>query len=114
VPSLSSALFLLAAIGAWWIYASVRSLYPARYYRRAYRSFEYAGKSFKASLDDGGFQVEGEFCEWHVKWPGVRLKGEGERVFIFLSGGTIFIFGKKYLSEGQQRELRRLSGLKAP
>jgi hypothetical protein len=28
------------------------------------------------------------------------------------SGGSIFIFGKKYLNEEQQQELRKLAGLK--
>ncbi|HXQ26667.1 MAG TPA: YcxB family protein [Candidatus Acidoferrales bacterium] len=105
--------FLLGVIGAWWIYAGVRNLFPSRFFRRAYRAFEFAGKGFEADVDENGFEVKGDFCDWRVRWPGVRLKGEDDRVFIFTSGGTIFTFGKKYLNSGQQQELRRLSGLKA-
>lgn len=104
-------LVLLAAVGIWWMYAGVRILFPARYFRRAYRSFEFAGKSFSANVDEGGFQIAGEFFEWRVKWPGVRLKAEDRRVFMFLAGGTIYIFGKKFLSGEQQEQLRKLSGL---
>ena len=105
--STNLAVILLAAIGAWWIYGGSRILFPARYFRRAYRSFEFAGKSFKADVDDDGFQIAGEFCEWRVKWPAVRVKGEDELVFIFFAGGTIYIFGKKFLSGDQQQELRK-------
>ena len=47
-----------------------------------------------------------------VQWQGIGLKGENEKVFMICStGGTIFMFGKKYLTDEQQQELRRLSGL---
>jgi len=66
---------------------------------------------FAADVDENGFEIKGEFCDWRVKWLGVTLRGEDRRVFIFVSGGTIFIFGKKFLSGEQQEDLRRLSGL---
>ena len=69
---------------------------------------------FKADVDENGFEVKGDLCEWRVKWLGVKLKGEDERVFIFTSGGTIFTFGKKYLNSEQQQELRKLSGIANP
>ena len=105
---------LLALIGGWWTYAGVQGLFPSRYFRRAYRAFEFAGSMFKADVDENGFEVKGDLCEWRVKWPGVKLKGEDERVFIFTSGGTIFTFGKKYLNSEQQQELRKLSGMANP
>lgn len=100
---------LLAAIGIWWSYAGIRMLFPARHFRRAYRSFQFAGKSFKADMDENEFRIAGEFIEWRVKWPAVQTKSENERVFIFVAGGTIFIFGKKFLSSDQQQELRKLA-----
>jgi len=93
--------------------AGIQMLYPTRYFRRAYRSFEFVGKSFQADADENGFHITGEFFEWRVKWPAVRLKGEDERVFMFVAGGTVYIFGKKFLSSDQQQELRRISGLKS-
>ncbi|HEX4002064.1 MAG TPA: hypothetical protein VHX36_05410 [Candidatus Acidoferrales bacterium] len=76
-------LIIVMAFGISWIYGGVRILFPGRYYRRAYRSSELTGKSYQAEMDENGFHVAGEFCEWSVKWPGVQIKGEDERVFIF-------------------------------
>ncbi len=104
-------LILLACVGIYWIFAGQRMLFPAGYFRRAYSSFPFAGKSFTAEVDQTGFQVEGEYHKWRVEWPGVSLKAEDKRVFIFVSGGTIFIFGKKFLTREQQEDLRKLSGL---
>lgn len=72
-----------------------------------------AGKRFKADVNEDGFEVTGDLCSWHVRWLRVRPKGENERVFIFTlyPEGTIFMFGKRYLNDEQQQELRRLSGL---
>jgi hypothetical protein len=107
------AAILLAVTGIWWIYGGMRSLFPARYFSRAYRRSELAGKVYKADVDENGFEIRGDFCEWRVSWPGVGRKGENDKVFIFTSEGTIFIFGKKYLNSGQEEELRRVSGLSA-
>jgi len=104
--------FLLAAVGAWWIYAGIVNLFlPARHFRRAYAASELAGKKFKVDVNEDGFDVAGDTCSWRVKWQGVRFKGENERVFMFYSYGTVFMFGKQYLTNEQQRELRSLSGL---
>ena len=102
---------LLAALGAWWIYAGIANLSPSRYFRRAYRRTQLPGQKFKADVNDDSFEVTGELCSWRVRWPGVQLKGESEHIFMLYSEGTIFMFGKKYLSNEQQQELRRLSGL---
>jgi YcxB-like protein len=106
-------LILCAAFGISWIYGGVRILFPSRYFRRAYRSSDLADKSYNAEMNENGFHVAGEFCEWSVKWPAVQVKGESKRVFILYAANTIFIFGKKFLSSEQQEELRRLSGLKS-
>jgi hypothetical protein len=102
---------LVAATGVSSIYGGLRILFPSRYFRRAYRRFEFAGKPFEADVNENGFEIKSDFCDWSVRWPGVQLKGEDGEVFIFVSGGTIFIFGKKYLNNEQQQELRGLSGL---
>jgi len=68
------------------------------------------GKRFKAAVDEDGFEVTGDQCSWRVRWPGVRVKGENEQVFMLHSHGT-FIFEKKYLNTQQQEHLRRVSGL---
>ena len=104
-------LIIVAVFGISWVYGGIRILFPRRYYRRVYRSSELSDKSYKAELDESGFRVAGDFCEWTVKWPGLKLKGEDERVFIFCAANTIFIFGKKFLTNEQQQELRKLGGL---
>ena len=102
---------LLALVGASWIYSGAVGLFPAWYCRRAYPKSEVAGRSFKADVSEKGFEVTGDLCSRQVQWPGVRLKGENEQVFMLYSSGTIFMFGKKYLSSEQQQYLRKLSGL---
>jgi hypothetical protein len=102
---------LLAALGVWWIYAGMANLFPSRYFRRVYRRTELAGKKFNADLNDRGFEVTGDLCSWRVQWPSVRFKGEDDCVFMLSSEGTIFMFGKKFLSNEQQQELRRLCAL---
>jgi hypothetical protein len=102
---------LLALMGTWCICSAVESLFPARYFRSAYPKSDLAGERFKADVGDDGFEVTGDQCGWRVRWPGVRVKGENEQVFMLYSHGTMFIFGKKYLNSEQQGHLRRLSGL---
>jgi YcxB-like protein len=104
-------LVLLAFVGLYLIFSSSRMLFPATYLRRSYRSFVFAGKVFASLVDPNGFQIEGEYFKWSVEWPGVVSKGEDKQVFIFVSGGIIFIFGKRVLTSEQQDELRKLSGL---
>lgn len=106
-------LIIVFALGVSWIYGGIRILLPSRYFRRGYGPSKLAGKSYRAEVNEDGFRVAGDFCEWNVEWPGVQLKGEDERVFILYAANTIFIFGKKFLSREQQEELRRLSGLKS-
>jgi len=62
-------------------------------------------------VTEEGFNVREEFRGWNVGWSGVSLKGEDKHVFMFHTEPTIFIFGKKYLTPGQQVEFRRLAGL---
>jgi hypothetical protein len=105
---------LVALIGAWWIYSAVASLFPARHFRRAYSKSDLAGKGFRADVGEDGFEVTGDVCSWRVRWSGVCVKGENEQVFMLYSHGTMFMFGKKFLSSEQKEELRRLSGLMPP
>jgi len=111
---LDSAQIILGAIGAWWIYSGVASFFPASYFRRAYPKADLAGKRFTVDANEDGFEVTGDLYSWRVRWPGVRLKAENEQVFMLCSQGTIFMFGKKFLTDEQQQELRRLSGLISP
>jgi hypothetical protein len=103
--------FLLGALGAWSVYAGVVNLFPARYLRRQYTKAELAGKTFKADLNEEGFEVSGDECSWRVRWRGVRLKGENESVLVLYGANTVFSFGKKYLSHEQQQEFCKLAGL---
>jgi hypothetical protein len=72
---------------------------------------EVRGKKFEASMGEDYFEVAGEFCTWRIKWPGVSLKGENKDVFVFYAENYVFIFGKKYLNNAEQDELRRLIGI---
>jgi hypothetical protein len=102
---------LLALVGAWWIYSGVANLFPAWYFRRAYPRSEVAGKRFTADVSEHGFEVTGDSCSWRTTWADVQFKGENEQVFMLYSHGTIFMFGKKYLSSEQLQDLRKFSGL---
>ena len=104
-PDLGPLLLLLVA--AHFIFVGITNLFPQRYFRKAYPQSELAGKSYQADLDDKGFMVSGDSCSWRVAWSEVHLKGENKRVFMFYAKGTIFIFGKKYLTDEQQRDIRR-------
>lgn len=102
---------LLAATGAWFLYAGLVGLFPAPYFRRTYRGAELWGEKFAAEVDNEGFKVVADLCSWQIPWRGVKLRGENDRVFVFYSANTLFIFGKRYLNESQQEEIRKLSGI---
>jgi hypothetical protein len=105
--------FLLVAVGAWCVNCGVRGIFPARYLRRVYRKTNLKGKKFEAQINEAGFEITGDVCDWHVRWPGVLLKGEDDRAFVLYSeGGTLFMFAKKYLNQEQLDELRKFSGLR--
>lgn len=97
---------LLLLVAAYFIYVGITNLFPQRYFRKAYPRSELAGKSYQADLNDSGFTVNGDSCSWRVLWSEVKVKGENKRVFIFYAKGTIFIFGKKYLTDEQRNEIR--------
>src|SRR4029077_20621409 len=97
---------LLATSGAWWIYLGLMNLFPRKYFRRAYATANLAGQRFKADADSEGLHGTGGLCSWSVRSPGVIMKEENDHVFMIHSQGTIFIFGKKYLDNEQQQELR--------
>ena len=102
---------LLVTTGSWWIYRALLILFPEHYFRRHYKSAAVAGETFHADVDAEGFEVVGDLCSWRVRWAAVTVKGENERMIILVARGIIFMFGKKYLTDEQQRELRRFAAL---
>jgi hypothetical protein len=102
---------LLLVTGAWFIYGGIAMLFPARHYRKHYPESGLAGKTYHAELDEQGFYVSGDGCSWRVPWTEARLKGEDKVVFMFSGKGTIFIFGKKYLTNDQQTQIRQLAAM---
>jgi hypothetical protein len=104
-PDLGPLLLLLSA--AYFICVGIGNLFPQRLFRNAYQQSAVEGNRYQAELDESGFLVSGDSCSWRVAWNEVHLKGENKRVFIFYAKATIFIFGKKYLTDEQQREIRR-------
>jgi len=103
---------LLIAAGTLQVLVGFQGFFPARKFRRSYRSSNMAGKKFKAEVNEAGFEVNADLSGYSVKWAGVKFRGEDDRVFMFYSAPVVFIFGKKYLSSDQQTELRRLAGTK--
>ena len=112
-PSVNWAPVLLALFGAMWIYGGFRMLFPARYLRGHYPGTKLEGKKFNAVINEEGVQIAGKFAKWDVRWDGVTLKAKNKKVFILHSdaAATIFMFGKQYLSEEQQHEMRRLAAI---
>ena len=98
---------LLLLVAAHFICVGITNLFPQSHFRKAYPQSALEGKKYQAELDESGFLVSGDSCSWRVAWSEVHLKGENKRVFIFYAKGNIFIFGKKYLTEEQQRDIRR-------
>jgi energy-coupling factor transporter transmembrane protein EcfT len=102
---------LLLLIAAYFFYLGITYLFPTRYCRRYYPQSGLLGKNYHAELDENGFSVSGDACSWRVLWPEVLLKGEDNLVFMFTGKGTVFIFGKKYLNNEQQKAVRRFGSL---
>ena len=100
---------LVLFTGILFIYAGIATLFPTRHYRRYYSQSDLAGKKYRAEIDVSGFSVNGDGCSWRVLWTEALHKGEDNRVFIFCAKGTIFIFGKKYLTDEQQQTLRQFA-----
>lgn len=102
---------LLLLTGIWFIYGGLISLFPTRYYRRAYTESGLAGKKYHAELDENGFSVAGDSCTWQVLWTEVPLRGENKCVFMFSAKGVIFMFGKQYLTDEQHKDIRRFAAM---
>src|SRR6266702_7026329 len=98
---------LVLFTGVLFIYTGIATLFPARHYRRYYPQSDLAGKKYRAEIDESGFSVNGDGCSWRVLWTEALHKGEDTSVFIFCAKGTIFIFGKKFLTDEQQQTLRQ-------
>lgn len=104
---------LLAILGVWWMYAGMAGLLPKWHAARIYRKTNLAGKKHRAQVTENGLEVSGDSYGYRAQWSDIPIKGEDARVFMLYSQGlgTIFIFGKKYLTEAQQSEIRALAGL---
>lgn len=102
---------LIVLTGAWFIYGGLAMLFPTRHYRRYYPESGLAGKTYHAEMDENGFSVNGDGCSWRVPWSEARFRREDKRVFMFSGKGTVFIFGKKYLTAEQQKEMRQLAAM---
>jgi hypothetical protein len=100
---------LLLLTGVWFVYGGIAALFPTPHYRRHYPQSGLAGKKYHAELDENGFSVSGDACGWRVLWTEALLKGEDKRVFMFSGKGTIFIFGKQYLTDEQQKGIRQFA-----
>jgi hypothetical protein len=104
---------LLLPIGAWSIYLGMAHFFPRWNLRRQYQASGLAGKKFQAHIDEEGFELAGDLCTWRIRWAGASIKGENERVFLLYSSGTLFTIGKKFLTDEQQHEFRKLAALTA-
>lgn len=102
---------LVLLTGIWFISMGISSLFPMRYFRRMYSESEFSGVVYHAELNEDGFVVSGNACTWQALWTDVRHKGENKQVFMFHAKGTIFMFGKKYLTDEQQKEIRRFASM---
>jgi len=100
---------LVLFTGALFIYSGIATLFPARHHRRYYFQSDLTGKKYRTEVDQSGFSVNGDGCSWRVLWTEALHKGEDDRVFMFSGKGTIFIFGKKYLTAEQQQTLRQFA-----
>jgi YcxB-like protein len=107
--------FLLLITGLYFVYCGVVMLFPRNHYRRYYRSCYaesgLAGNLYHAEVDKKGFQVQGNGCSWQLLWSELQSKAEDESVFMLNGKGTVFIFGKRYLSDEQQEELRKFASM---
>lgn len=102
---------LLVLTAGWFICNGIGGFFPDGYYRRHYPQSGLAGKNYQVELDENGFFVTGDSCSSRVPWTEVHLKAEDKRVFMFNAKATLFIFGKKYLSDEQQQDIRRFAAL---
>ena len=110
-PAFTWTPILLVITSGWWIYGAIQMLFPADHFRRGYQRTKLSGKKFQAHVDEEGFEIVGDLCSWRVRWPAVTVKGEDKSVFTLQVEGILFIFGKKYLTNEQQYELRRLAAI---
>lgn len=102
---------LLLLTGLWFIHIAIAYLFPMRQIRRVYSKTGLAGKTYHAEVDEHGLSVTGNACSWRALWTETSVKRENKRVFLFAGKETLFTFGKQYLTEEQQNELRRLAAL---
>jgi len=74
---------LLGSIGIWWAGVGLGRTFPhlfRRYYRRYYKRLGLANQKYRATLDEEGFQVVGDYCSWRNRWTEVSAKGGRPRL----------------------------------
>ena len=108
-------LFALGSlIGLWFLFRGIRGIFPNIGLGRYYQVQQLENEPYKAVVTQDGINVEGSLQGWKVKWPALTLRGENDKLFLLYCYPTVFIFGKRFLSNDQQGELRKLAGLRDP
>ncbi len=106
---------LLVVLGAFTIWLGIVSAFPRlssrKKFRKYFRELGIEGKKSQANVSEEGLNITGDHETWSRPWADISSRGEDRQVFMFYSRGTLFIFAKRYLNDGQQQELRSLAGL---
>lgn len=101
---------LLAMSGAYWTFSGVNAMFLVRHFRRFYPGTKLQGKKFNAVIDEQGIEISSNVTYTKSKWSDVTVRSEGKDAFMLYSqeSATLWMFGKKYLNDEQQREMVRL------
>jgi len=99
---------ILFWVAAPWLIYSISKVFPQLIIRYDYRRSRIRGERYVADVDAEGFAVQGADVQWRVKWSAVEFKAEDDVVFALCAANSIFMFGKRFLTDGQQAELRTL------
>jgi hypothetical protein len=74
-----------------------------------------AGKQAAATFSTDAFLFEGENQQSKIKWPGIAVRAESERMLILASGGRFYILPKRSFTKEQLNSLKEfLSALPRP
>jgi hypothetical protein len=99
-----SAAISIAALAI--IYTSIKSMFLESYLRKQFAGTGLAGKRYRAKVDEVGIEVVGDEAEWRMKWSYIKARREGKISFCFDGQTVMFIYGKRFLTEAQQENLR--------
>jgi hypothetical protein len=106
---------LLIALGAILIWFGVVGFFPRlsprKRFRKCFKELGIEGKKYRAAVDTEGINIVGDDTTWSRRWSDISSKGEDDKLFLFCSKFTMFIFAKRYLTEEQQQELRSFISL---